>query len=77
MTDARHVVLDGNLNTCRCTRCGESMPMPLGPVEFTVAVCRAFAQAHLGCRNGMRREQPLCRFMSPPTAPTAQTGGGG
>ena len=56
------VVIDADRQELVCTRCGESVPIPLGVIPWVVAVGKAFEAALRRCQPGERREEPLCRL---------------
>lgn len=70
---AEWVLLDSNTQRCVCTHCGQSIPIPLGLVQWFCAVTRAFVEAHRYCQPGQTRERILCRFAEP-VAPTGEAG---
>lgn len=39
-------ICDANRQTMRCEVCGDEVPLPLGAVEYVVAVMRAFSREH-------------------------------
>lgn len=68
MLDRHWVIIDTSEHTIRCTRCGERIPMPVGPVRFVIAVGRAFAKEHGYCGYKASGRQPGCAFVTPITS---------
>jgi len=47
-------VLDAEKQVCRCTKCGDEVPIPLGVVEWVVGYLNAFVKAHRRCNTDPR-----------------------
>ena len=49
-----NTVCDAKTQTLRCMVCGDEVPIPLGAVDWVVAVMKAFSEAHRGPHSGPR-----------------------
>jgi len=55
-------IVDATTQTVRCERCGEEIPIPLGSIDWVLAVMKAFERAHKTCKKG---DEKRCYFSTP------------